>query len=81
LIFPGKIEGFLTCRSIVSLWRKQDFFQKRSKRRRGFHPDGMSKHTFVHQEIELEALKSLLGSKWRSPRLGYARESETRGGW
>ena len=32
----------------------------------------MSKHTFVHQEIELEALKSLLGSKWRSPRLGYA---------
>ena len=41
----------------------------------------MSKHTFVHQEIELEALKSLLGSKWRSPRLGYARESETRGGW
>ena len=39
-IFPGKIEGFLTCRSIVSLWRKRHFFQKLLKRRRGFPPDG-----------------------------------------
>ena len=46
LIFPGKIHGNFNSSPLVSLWRKRHLFEKRSKRWRGFPPDGM--YMYVH---------------------------------
>ena len=48
LIFPGKIHGNFNSSPLVSLWRKRHFFEKRSKRWRGFPPDGMYMYMCIY---------------------------------
>ena len=40
--FPGNLKPILGNESIVSLWRKRHYLSKRTKRWRGFPPDGFS---------------------------------------
>ena len=46
--FPGIFKPILGNESVVSLWRKRHVFSKRSKRWRGFPPDGMFKIWLVY---------------------------------
>ena len=72
LDFPRENSMIFEMKIIVSLWRKRHFFEKRSKRWRGFPPDGM----FVHRMCSLPVLQSttLSVAVFRSPKIESKRQ-------
>jgi len=49
--FPGNFKPILGNESVVSLWRKRHVSSKRSKRWRGFSPDGMYMYTVYSNHV------------------------------